>query len=53
MDNYYNSPALARTLKTMEFDCVGTLRNNRQLVPRELSSLDKKQMAVGQVYGAW
>ncbi|XP_037875023.1 piggyBac transposable element-derived protein 4 isoform X1 [Bombyx mori] len=51
MDNFYNSPALARELKTRGFDCVGTLRTNRQFVPYELTSLTKKDMTVGQVTG--
>lgn len=29
MDNFYNSPALARELKSRGFDCAGTLRTNR------------------------
>lgn len=51
MDNYYSSPALARELKLLGFDCVGTLRRNRQLVPAELTNLKAKDMAVGQVCG--
>ncbi|CAG4973541.1 unnamed protein product [Colias eurytheme] len=51
MDNYYNSPALARCLKTLGFDVVGTLRPNRQFVPAEFK-MTKTQMAPGQVYGA-
>ncbi|XP_004923418.1 piggyBac transposable element-derived protein 4 isoform X2 [Bombyx mori] len=51
MDNFYNSPALARELKTRGFDCVGTLRTNRQFVPYEVTSLTKRDMTVGQVMG--
>ncbi|KAI5645835.1 transposase IS4 domain-containing protein [Phthorimaea operculella] len=51
MDNFYNSPALARELKVRGFDCVGTLRTNRQFVPVELTNLSKKDMAIGQVSG--
>ncbi|XP_014371394.2 piggyBac transposable element-derived protein 4 isoform X2 [Papilio machaon] len=51
MDNFYNSPALARELKVRGFDCVGTLRTNRQFVPSELASITKKDMTVGQVFG--
>ncbi|KAI5644264.1 transposase IS4 domain-containing protein [Phthorimaea operculella] len=51
MDNYYNSPALARELKVRGFDCVGTLLTNRQFVPVELTNLAKNDMAVGQVTG--
>lgn len=51
MDNFYNSPALARELKVRGFDCVGTLRLNRQFVPTELTNLTKGALAVGQVRG--
>ncbi|KAF9406028.1 hypothetical protein HW555_013446, partial [Spodoptera exigua] len=51
MDNFYNSPALARELKVRGFDCVGTLRTNRQFVPSELGSITKKDMTVGQMFG--
>jgi hypothetical protein len=30
MDNFYNSPALAKTLKAMGTDCVGTLKLNKK-----------------------
>ncbi|PNF14286.1 hypothetical protein B7P43_G07092, partial [Cryptotermes secundus] len=33
MDNYYNSPQLAKLLKNHGTDCVGTLRLNRKGVP--------------------
>ncbi|XP_037874113.1 piggyBac transposable element-derived protein 4 isoform X2 [Bombyx mori] len=51
MDNFYNSPALARKLKSIGFDCVGTLRTNRKYVPTELTNLKKSQMKPGQVVG--
>lgn len=53
MDNFYNSPALARELKVRGLDCVGTLRLNRhrQFVPTELTNLTKGALAVGQVCG--
>ncbi|CAB3252784.1 unnamed protein product [Arctia plantaginis] len=51
MDNFYNSPALVRELKVRGFDCVGTLRLNRQFVPTELTNLTKGALAVGQVCG--
>ncbi|RVE45659.1 hypothetical protein evm_009708 [Chilo suppressalis] len=51
MDNYYNSPSLARVLKTRGFDCVGTLRTNRQFVPDQIKDLNKSDMRVGEVYG--
>ena len=41
MDNFYNSPELARQLKTQRStDCVGTLKLNRKNVPKEVK--DKK-----------
>ncbi|KAI8421116.1 hypothetical protein MSG28_008209 [Choristoneura fumiferana] len=51
MDNFYNSPALARKLKSIGFDCVGTLRTNRKLVPVELTTLTKTSMRPGQIAG--
>ncbi|XP_037867130.1 piggyBac transposable element-derived protein 4 isoform X8 [Bombyx mori] len=51
MDNYYNSPSLARELKIRGFDCAGTLRTNRQFVPPELASITKNDMIVGQLLG--
>lgn len=51
MDNFYNSPALARLLKTLGFDCVGTLRTNRQFVPQQITNLLKSDMRVGEVFG--
>ncbi|CAB3249154.1 unnamed protein product [Arctia plantaginis] len=43
--------ALARELKSLGFDCVGTLRTNRQFVPTEVARIAKSDMAVGQVVG--
>ncbi|KAJ8716130.1 hypothetical protein PYW08_013415 [Mythimna loreyi] len=37
MDNWFNSPLLARFLKTRKTDCVGTLRANRRDVPPLIS----------------
>ncbi|XP_041977211.1 piggyBac transposable element-derived protein 4-like [Aricia agestis] len=51
MDNFYNSPALARELKVRGFDCVGTLRLNRQFVPNELANLTKRDLTVGELRG--
>jgi hypothetical protein len=43
MDNYYNSPFLARTLKnTYRTDCVGTLNSNRKNVPQVKNTKLKK-----------
>lgn len=47
MDNYYNSPALARVLKSLGFDYVGILRTNLRHVPRHLATLDKRDMMLG------
>lgn len=41
MDNFYNSPCLARRLKSMGIDCVGTLRTDRKFVPQALHSLKR------------
>lgn len=51
MDNFYNSPALARVLKSLGFDCVGTLRTNRQCVPQQIATLKKSEMTIGQISG--
>ncbi|XP_037872760.2 piggyBac transposable element-derived protein 4 [Bombyx mori] len=51
MDSFFNSPALARELKVRGFDCVGTLRTNRQFVPYDLTRLTIKDLTVGQVLG--
>ena len=34
MNNFYNSPALTQRLKSLNIDCVGTLRLNRKDVPK-------------------
>ena len=36
MDNFHNSPALAQRLKTLETDCVGTLRLSKKDVPQRV-----------------
>lgn len=41
MDNFYNSPALARYLKFLGFDCLGTLRPNRKHVPIEVKNVPR------------
>ncbi|PNF18924.1 hypothetical protein B7P43_G18030, partial [Cryptotermes secundus] len=44
MDNYYNSPFLARTLKiTYKTDCVGTLNLNRKNVPPQVKNTKLKK----------
>ncbi|XP_041986054.1 piggyBac transposable element-derived protein 4-like [Aricia agestis] len=39
MDNFYNCPALARYLKSLGFDCLGTLRPNRRNVPSDVAKM--------------
>lgn len=53
MDNFYNSPALTRTLKSIGFDVVGTLRPDRMLVPPILKQLKVGTipMKQGELYG--
>lgn len=41
MDNFYNCPALARYLKSLGFDCLGTLRVNRRNVPSDIAKIPK------------
>jgi len=52
MDNYYNSPPLAKFLKSCNTDCVGTIRINRKGMPKKLqeSKLQKGE-AVAQHSG--
>ncbi|KAI8425503.1 hypothetical protein MSG28_011336 [Choristoneura fumiferana] len=49
MDNFYNSPLLARYLKSQKTDCFGTLRVNREFVPEAIKSLAKTEMRVGEL----
>ncbi|XP_022829638.1 piggyBac transposable element-derived protein 4-like [Spodoptera litura] len=49
MDNFYNSPLLARTLKAKKTDVMGTLRLNRQFVPESLRQKNKSNMRTGEV----
>lgn len=51
MDNFYNSPCLARRFKKLGFDCVGTLRTDRKFVPQALHNLTKENMRPGQITG--
>ncbi|KAG8239348.1 hypothetical protein J437_LFUL017961 [Ladona fulva] len=49
MDNYYNSPILARLLKiNYHTDCVGTLRLNRKNVSQRMK---EKKLKKGEVFG--
>ncbi|XP_063634991.1 piggyBac transposable element-derived protein 4-like [Cydia splendana] len=49
MDNFYNSPLLARYLKSQKTDCFGTLRVNREFVPEAIKGMAKTEMRVGEV----
>jgi hypothetical protein len=49
MDNLYNSPALAKTLKAMGSDCVGTFKLNRKGVPNKVK--ETKGDLIGQRAG--
>ncbi|XP_021197731.3 piggyBac transposable element-derived protein 4 isoform X2 [Helicoverpa armigera] len=49
MDNFYNSPLLARTLKAQKTDVMGTLRLNREFVPDSLRYKNKANMRTGEV----
>ncbi|XP_041974761.1 piggyBac transposable element-derived protein 4-like [Aricia agestis] len=51
MDNSFNSPILARRLKSLGFDCVGKLRTDCKFVPQALQSLTKWNMDRGQLVG--
>ena len=47
MDNFYNSPNLARELKTVHnTDCAGTLRLSRKNVPKEIK---EKKLKKGEI----
>ncbi|XP_021913223.1 piggyBac transposable element-derived protein 4-like [Zootermopsis nevadensis] len=43
MDNFYNSPHLARFLKSKKTDCVGTLRPNWKNVPPAVKNMKLKK----------
>jgi hypothetical protein len=52
VDNFYNSPALAKTLKAMVIDCVGTLKLNRKGMPNKVKETKlKKGELIGQHAG--
>jgi hypothetical protein len=48
MDNFYNSPALTERLKSMNTDCVGTLRLNGKGVPKTVREKLKKGEMIAQ-----
>jgi hypothetical protein len=50
LTNFYNSPALARHLKSIGIDCLGTLRANRKHVPEPITKL-KKNVPRGTIVG--
>jgi len=43
MDNFYISPALAKRLKTLQTDCVGTLRLSRKDFPQRVKEKKLKK----------
>jgi phage gp46-like protein len=44
MDNFYNSPCLAKILKIVhKTDCVGTLKLNRKNVPKNVKDTKLKE----------
>jgi hypothetical protein len=43
LDNFYNSLALAKTLKAMGTDCVRTLKLHRKGVPKKLKERKLKK----------
>ena len=49
MDNFYNSPLLARYLKSQKTDNYGTLRINREFVPDSIKSLSKTDLRSGEM----
>ncbi|XP_026330589.1 piggyBac transposable element-derived protein 4-like [Hyposmocoma kahamanoa] len=49
MDNFYNSPLLARCLKRQKTDCYDTLRLNREFVPDSLKTVTKTDLRQGEV----
>ncbi|CAB3249204.1 unnamed protein product [Arctia plantaginis] len=49
MDNFYNSPLLARYLKSNNTDCFGTLRVIREFVPESFKSVSKSELRPGEV----
>ncbi|XP_052746053.1 piggyBac transposable element-derived protein 4-like [Bicyclus anynana] len=53
MDNFYNSPLLARCLKRRQTDCFGTQRLNREFVPNSLKSLTKADLRCGEVAASY
>ncbi|CAK1601365.1 unnamed protein product [Parnassius mnemosyne] len=51
MHNFYNSPILARRLKSFGIDCVGPLKTNCQFVPKTLTGLTKANVQPGDITG--
>jgi hypothetical protein len=43
LDNFYNSPALARLLKHNGTDCTGTLKINKKGVPKAIKDAELKE----------
>jgi hypothetical protein len=46
MNNFYNSPALTQRLKSLNVDCVGTLRLNRKDI---LKMVREKKLKKGEM----
>jgi hypothetical protein len=42
MNNFYNSPALTQRLKSLNINCVGTLRLNRKDIPKTVAQFSSK-----------
>ncbi|CAG4992856.1 unnamed protein product [Colias eurytheme] len=53
MDNFYNSPLLARVLKSKKTDCFGTLRLNREFVPEAIKKLQKHELREGEIVSSY
>ncbi|CAK1591668.1 unnamed protein product [Parnassius mnemosyne] len=53
MDNFYNSPLLARCLKRQQTDSFGTLRLSREFVPDSLKTITKTQLRQGEVLASY
>lgn len=53
MDNFYNSPLLARCLKHDKTDVFGTLRLTREFVPDAIKTMTKTDMRNGEVVASY
>lgn len=48
LQDLFNSPALARELKSLGFDCVGTFKTDKKFVPSQCNTLNLSNMIPGQ-----